>query len=169
MSTQREYVEIYALYAPELRTRTKQAGFVLSGTGLLGALFLIVGIVGSRPLFAVIGAGFLLISGTMALKARPMAHPRMLLLRGRIVALEGPGVDSGAEAVIELSAVQRLRPDGMMRALPVTRVKQRLGIADAVYEELRANPAGMGDVELLAGNDSYVVATLSTARQRLGR
>lgn len=165
MSRQREYVEIYALYAPELRTRTKRAGCVLSATGSVGAFLLLGGIVGGRPLLAAMGAGFLLISATMALKARPMAHPRMLVMRGRVVGLEESTSESGAEVVIELSSVKRLRPDGMMRALPIERARQKLGIADSVYEELRAS--GGGEVELVAGNDSFVVATLETARRRL--
>jgi hypothetical protein len=164
MSTQREYIEIYSLYAPELRSRTKKAGFVLSGTGIMGALLLLFGIIGSRPLLAAIGAGFLLISGSMALKARPMAHPRMLLLRGRVLSLEEGSSESGAELVIELTSVKRLRPDGMMRVLPVEPARQKVGIADSVYDELRENAGG--EVELLAGNDSFVVATLAGARRR---
>jgi hypothetical protein len=164
-STQRDYLEIYALYAPELRTRTKRAGYVLSGSGMFGLLFLLLGVVTHRPLLAAIGAGFLLISVTMALKARPMAHPRMLVLRGRIVSLEEGTSESGAEVVIELSSVKRLRPDGMMRALPIGRARQKLGIADSVYAELRASQGG--EVELLAGNDSFVVASVADARRRL--
>lgn len=166
LSTQREYVEIYALYAPELRTRTKQARFVLSGTGVTGLVLLLLGAVGHRLLLAVLGAVFLLISVTMALKARPMAHPRMLVLRGRVVSLEEGTSESGAELVIELTSVSRLRPDGMMRALPIERRRQKLGVADSVYEELRASRGG--EVELLAGNDSFVVATTAGARRRLG-
>jgi hypothetical protein len=165
MSTQREYVEIYALYAPELRTRTKRAGYVLSGTGVAGLVLLFLGIVSHRVLLAAMGAGFLLISVTMALKARPMAHPRMLVLRGRVLELEEGSSESGAEVVIELSSVKRLRPDGMMRALPIERARQKLGIADSVYDELRARHGG--EVELLAGNDSFVVASLEGARRRL--
>lgn len=165
MGTQREFVEIYALYAPVLRTRTKQAKYVLSGTGVVGLALVFLGIVSHRPLLAAIGGSFLLISVTMGLKARPMAHPRMLVLRGRVVELEEATGDSGAELVIELTSVKRLRPDGMMRSLPIERKRQKLGIADSVYEELRARPGG--EVELLAGNDSFVVASLEGARRRL--
>ena len=167
MSTEREYVEIYALFAPELRTRTKRAGYVLSGTGVTGLLLLFFGVVSHRVLLAAMGAGFLLISVTMALKARPMAHPRMLVLRGRVVELKEGSSESGGEVVIELSLVKRLRPDGMMRALPIERARQKLGIADSVYEELSQNRASWGEVELLAGNDSFVVASLADARRRL--
>lgn len=165
-SSRRDYVEIYALYAPELRVRTKRVGFVLSWTGVMGVLLLLIGLASHRVLLAVVGAGFLLISVTMALKARPMAHPRMLVLRGRVVGLEEGTSESGAEVVIELSSVKRLRPDGMMRELPIERSRQKLGIADSVYEELRDGHGG--EVELLAGNDSFVVASLAGARRRLG-
>ena len=86
---------------------------------------------------------------------------------GRVIELEEGTSESGSEVVIELSSVKRLRPDGMMRSLPIERKRQKLGIADSVYEELRASRGG--EVELLAGNDSFVVASLDGARRRLTR
>jgi hypothetical protein len=164
--TTRDAARLYAAYAPELRKRVGIAAVVLAGVAVAGVGCVAVAIFSGQPLLAAFGAVFLLVSLVLAFQARPMTRPRMLLLRGRVVEVEPSTSESGAEMSIVLARVMRIRPDGLMREIPSSAVQQKLGIADQVYTELAARRHSWPDLEFLAGNDYFVLATLATARGR---
>ena len=93
----------------------------------------------------------------------------MLLVKGRVISLDASNAESGAEAEISVTSVMRFRPDGLARLLPVPEAPKKIGISDAVYDELRAHAEEWDGVELLAGNDWFVLATLDSARRVIQR
>jgi hypothetical protein len=166
--SRQEGAAIFAAYAPKIRERSILATVVLVGVGLVGLIVAGIGIVKRNVVLLGFGLCFVGVVGVMTVRARPMHRERMLVLRGRVLRLERPTSESGAELEIELSSVLRFRPDGLARTIEIERRTQKLGIDDQVYEELKGRPEAWTSIELVAGNDSFVLATLSTARKKIG-
>ena len=167
--SRRECAALYEEYAPRIKRRSQLAALVMISVGAMGVLALGFGVAMGTRVLLLCGLIFLGTVTVLAVGSRPMGRNRMLLVKGRVLALEPSTADSGAEAEITVSSVMRFRPDGLARVLPVPSGPKKVGITDAVYEELRSRPDEWEGMELVAGNDWFVLATLESAKRSIGR
>ena len=140
--------------------------------GAAGLIAIAIGVLASRLAVGLIGGGFVVMVVILAVMALPMRRPRLLLVRGRVLRIQQSTADSGAEMVIALRSVKRLRPDGLVRHIPTDAAPRKLGTSDEVYEELCARPQAWSDRAFVAGNDYFVLASFETvgwAVRRRGR
>ncbi len=167
--SRRECAALYETYAPQIKRRSQLAALVMISVGAMGVVALGFGVATGRGVLLLCGLVFVGTVTVLAIASRPMARNRMLLVKGRVLSLEASTAESGAEAEVAVTSVMRFRPDGLARVLPIPTAPKKLGIADAVYDELRARPGEWDGMELLAGNDWFVLATLESARRVIGR
>ncbi|NUO53789.1 MAG: hypothetical protein HOV80_33500 [Polyangiaceae bacterium] len=169
MISRRECAALYEKYAPQIKRRSQLAALVMISVGAMGAMALCFGVAMGERILLLCGLIFVGTVTVLAVGSRPMGRNRMLLVKGRVISLDASTAESGAEAEISVTSVMRFRPDGLVRVLPVPEAPKKIGISDAVYDELRARPGEWDGVELLAGNDWFVLATLDSARRVIGR
>jgi hypothetical protein len=167
--SRRECAALYETYAPQLKRRSQLAALVMISVGAMGVLALGFGVATGHGVLLLCGLVFVGTVTVLAIGSRPMGRNRMLLVKGRVLSLEASTAESGAEVEIAVTSVMRFRPDGLARVLSVPDGPKKLGVAESAYEELRARRSEWEGIELLTGNDWFVLATLESARQVIGR
>lgn len=167
--SRRECAALYETYAPALKRRSQLAALVMIAVGAMGVAALGFGVATGRGVLLLVGLVFVATITVLAIGTRPMGRNRMLLVKGRVLSVEPSTAESGAEAEIVVTRVMRFRPDGLARVLPAPDEPKRLGVSSSVYEELRARPSEWEGMELVAGNDWFVLATLESARRAIAR